>query len=183
MTNQDPNSVNKLIEIIDVAVQRRPAGVSELIGYFGHPDKAIRWASWVAVATYGETALEELYPLRNHSNRNVRWSYVEALGKIRTKRCVASLVDALYDSQPIVRREAVEALGKIGDPSSLPNILAVLDDGSVEVRRHAIGALSRYRDRTMVGPLGRSLRDGDSMVRGKAASALITLGRFENPES
>lgn len=75
----------------------------------------------------------------------VRVQAVAVLGKLKDRRAVAALAQALSDSNETVRGLAAEALGRIGDLSARPALERALSDQNRYVRERALTSLARLR--------------------------------------
>ena len=90
-------------------------------------------------------------------------------------RIVASLVKALRDPDPGVRKEAAAALGRLRAKSAVPGLIGALDDEYASVRASAASSLGRLKDLSSVEPLIGALSDTSHAVRKQALSALSNL--------
>jgi len=89
---------------------------------------------------------------------------------------VPPLIQALGDSDWVVRRAAAEALGKLGDPQAVPALIQALGDSDSDVRAVAAEALGAIGDPQAVPALIQALGDSGWDVRRAAAEALGKLG-------
>lgn len=88
------------------------------------------------------------------------------------KPAVPSLIAALKDDDPIVRRNATKALVEIKDTGAVEPLINSLKDSDLIVRRNAAKALGEIKDTRAVEPLIASLKDEGAVVRRNAAEAL-----------
>lgn len=108
------------------------------------------------------------------------------VARLKRKRDVASLVEALTKGGPRARRAAANALIEIPDRRALEPLIAALRDPDPAVRANAALALGEFEHArpetlgTVVEPLAAALGDESPSVRAMAASA---LGRTKNPGS
>jgi HEAT repeat protein len=104
----------------------------------------------------------------------VRWRAAVNCGKIGVSEVVPGLLNALRDSNHIVRARAAAALGKIGDCEAVPGLVELLrdDPDSYAVSLRAAEALGKIGTETAVAGLVQALNHEDSDVRGSAVSAL-----------
>jgi len=79
----------------------------------------------------------------------VREGAAEALGKIRDKRAVEPLTNALKDGLSHVRYYAARALGEIGDPRAIGPLTQALKDNDEGVRVEAKKALEKIREKNI----------------------------------
>lgn len=105
-----------------------------------------------------------------------------ALGFSLRDDVLATLLKALKDPEPHVRRSALWGLGAHGsDQTPVDQIVAFLADPDAELRLGALFALSkvlrRNRDKGVVPAVLERLGDADWRVRGEAVMVLATIGR------
>ena len=101
-----------------------------------------------------------------------------ALAKIG-KPAVETLIVALKNENPFVRRNAAEALGEIKDASAVKPLVDALKDDDLIVRRDAAKALGKIKDFSAEEPLTSALKDESPAVRRNAAIALREMGKPE----
>ena len=95
-----------------------------------------------------------------------------------SKPAVASLISALDDPSPVVRRNAAWAIGEVRGSRSierdnaLPPLIRLLTDVNPTVRRAAAFGLSELKMRDGVEPLIMAIHDTDAAVRGTVVFAL-----------
>jgi HEAT repeat protein len=93
---------------------------------------------------------------------------------------VETLMFAMKDTDPSVRRHAILALGEKGEYCTVEGIIAALDDRDDEVRLAAVVALGKIGDQRAVEPLIRKLKSYDYFyVRKTAAYTLYTFLKQE----
>jgi HEAT repeat protein len=104
------------------------------------------------------------------------------VSRLRNRRDVPGLVEALRSSNHKARRAAANALIEIPDPRTIEPLIAALGDPDELVRVNAALALGELQGLpelpAIVEPLTRALRDPSPHVRAMAASA---LGRGKDP--
>ena len=110
----------------------------------------------------------------------VRIGAARQLVLARDSMSAPSLVLALDDPEPTVRRLAIYGLERIGDQENARAIIPLLKDEEVWVQRTAATALGKLRSRKAVRPLVRALSDDDVHVR---LEAFVALGRIADPSS
>jgi len=89
---------------------------------------------------------------------------------------IASLVDALANTDGVERQAAREKLEEIGRPA-VPFVIRALQSPSEHARWEAAKALGKISDASAAQALVRTLEDEKAAVRWLAATALINLGR------
>jgi len=112
------------------------------------------------------------------------------------KPAVPFLIEALKDSNHLMRWEAVKALGEIGDPEAALALVEALEDEEFEVRWRAAEALIRMNAKGLKPLLDALIHHADSAflregahhvlhelarrgLRAYLAPVLIALGSFE----
>ncbi len=98
------------------------------------------------------------------------------LGKLKDKRAVGPLINALGDEDGTVRWWAAGALGRIGNVKAVEPLIGALGDEDKRVRMYAADALGRIKNEKAVGPLIGVLWDRNSGVRVNAVWALVEIG-------
>jgi len=134
-----------------------------------------------------------------------RIAAADSLGRLKAKRSVEPLIEALGDKYPQVqqaaenalvaigapsvkylepavsdprtgvRQRVASALGRIGDPRGIEPLIAVLQDQSVEVQRAAVDALGKIGDSRAVEPLIAVLQGDDPQIKDLAVQALVRI--------
>jgi HEAT repeat protein len=106
--------------------------------------------------------------------------------RMKRKRDVAGLIEALKEGGPRVRRAAANALVEIPDRRALEPLVAALADPDAAVRANAALALGEFEHSrpetlgTIVEPLAAAFDDESPPVRAMAAAA---LGRMKSPRA
>jgi len=111
-------------------------------------------------------ALNDEFPLEN------KMSILKSLVRRYERLAVPILIEALRDSEWMIRYEAAIALGYLGDRTAVPALIQLLRDSKSCVRTVAAGALGKLQDPEAVPALIEALEDRDSWVREAACSAL-----------
>ena len=139
-------------------------------------DQKVRQSVAMAFKEIGSAnALPALEHLLKDVNETVRYYAAYALGAIKDRRAVSSLIAALEaekDPEGRARPALIGALGATGDPRATTLLIGYLRHPSEYVRRCAAGALGRIGDRRAVPALITALNDEESSVRDSAARAL-----------
>lgn len=100
--------------------------------------------------------------------------------KLANRTGLNSLMVALSDSDPVIRRQAVAALGELGDRRATDEIIRALKDRDDDVRLEAVIALGKLGDARAVEPLIEKLKSYDYFyVRKKAAYTLYIFLKQE----
>ncbi len=113
--------------------------------------------------------------LKSDSEFLVRLEAAEAVGILKAKAAVSTLIEALADKESAVRGPAATALGLIGDKRAVPSLLLSLYDEEY-VRELAAAALGEIRDVKAIPELVKLLDDKSARVRCSVADALGNFG-------
>lgn len=125
-------------------------------------------------------AVDEIAPVLDSSESEMRMAAASALGHLGEPRAVPALVEALSDPDPRVRTRVARACGTLGRAGAVSPLETRLDDEAVSVRREAARALGRIAtDRALVALLDR-IDDSSETVRYVVVGA---LGESDRPES
>ncbi|HEX2779889.1 MAG TPA: HEAT repeat domain-containing protein, partial [Gemmatimonadaceae bacterium] len=114
-----------------------------LFAALGDADWRVRaYAAW-ALAEVGEWAAGPLYDALGDPEWRVRMHAAVAMGNLRAKPAVRTLIRLLEDEHFQVRSAAAAALGEIGDRSALPALRKAVRDPHAMVRSEAEAAVER----------------------------------------
>lgn len=117
-----------------------------------------------------------LIRLLNHSDPDIQYHSVEALGELGDAVAVEPLIGILKNEEMRgVRWKTAESLAAIGAPSVEP-LISALGHPDGDVRWKAAIALGEIRDPRAIGPLIRQLSDSDRFVKSRVAHALGMIG-------
>ena len=118
----------------------------EILSSPDHPESAKGHAAW-ALAFIGADAKEHLYRAIGSSSPEVRCAVVGAIAKAAQEAPEDSafqlLIEALNDSESIVRCEAAAALGNLAYRPAIPNVVELLHHSDWESRKAAALALMK----------------------------------------
>jgi HEAT repeat protein/beta-lactamase regulating signal transducer with metallopeptidase domain len=141
----------------------------------------------IALASFGQQAVEPLVTALSHENpvvrRNAAWAIGETRGGSSTDRRDAfePLFAALSDEDAWVRRAAAFAFGEIRDPRAARALIAALGDSDYQVRDMAVYALGEMKEARAVEQLSQLLlKDDHWNLRVRAAWA---LGEIADPQA
>ncbi len=109
-------------------------------------------------------------------DNKIRYSAVQALGKLADSRAVEKLIAILQKDRWYIRATAAETLGKVGDLQAVEPLIAALTDLEPKVRQNAADALAKLRDNRAVENLITALQDTSAHVRRSAIYALAAMG-------
>ncbi|SFG99543.1 HEAT repeat [Halopelagius inordinatus] len=153
--------VEALIRRLDDPVSAVRSWAMEALGAQAHPN-----AVGPLCAAYGEES-------------ELRWNAVAALGRIGDPRAIPTVVAALDDDDPSVRRRACRASARLETTAATsPLCDRATTDPSADVRREAIDALGRLgeADARVVTAMESVLGDAPTPLRRAAVTALGRLG-------
>ncbi|MEX2720643.1 MAG: HEAT repeat domain-containing protein, partial [Candidatus Wukongarchaeota archaeon] len=161
---------------------RDKKAADHLIKALEDEDERVRMNAMMALFEIGDTrAVEPLIRMVKGELVSPLWhdgyfhhEAIEALGKMRAKKAVEPLIQALDDSETNVRTRAAEALGMIKDPRAVEPLIEHLSkwpEGS-----DAAWALGEIGDERAVEHLTQALKDDSAPVRRQSAEALDKLG-------
>ncbi len=100
---------------------------------------------------------DELIRLSRDANPQVRAAAIRELGRVTDADFAPILLDALEDSEWMVRVEAVKALANQGTPVIIPALQPRLEDDSAEVRQVTREAIRSLRQKQRTPDLLRGL--------------------------
>jgi len=107
---------------------------------------------------------------------------VSSLGKLRDKRALPVLIQALNHKSERVRWFAAIALGEIGSPDAVDALGAtLLKDRNAQVRESAANSLAKIGNQKAIPMLAAALKDKSEKVATQAADALFALAGEEFP--
>lgn len=98
-----------------------------------------------------------------------------ALGTLKDKNTLESLLNVANDENRDVRYSVIEALGKFKSSKAVPQLAHALKDEFWWVRRRAAWALGETGDPSAIGPLGLAMTDENPKVRHEVVDALGEL--------
>ena len=186
-----PESVPALLQALDDPTSAVRAGAAEalakmsdqagvlpaLIQLLSDPDDAvIRAASDALLALPSEQVIPLLIPLLSDQNHDLSFNTSQVLAKIG-KSAVPALLEALKDTDPLVRQSAASCLGQIRDDERvIPALLQALNDPEWIVRDSAALSLGDLDAVEAVPALIQALSDPEEGVRSSAAWGLESIG-------
>jgi HEAT repeat protein len=133
----------------------------------------------IALGKIGKAAVAPLQELIGHTDKDVRFYAIWALGWVGpdAKAATTALVKAMADKDEGVRRKAAYALGRITDDpqQTLTVLFAAFKDSNEDVREAASDAVAKFGKEALPG-LMTALKDADPIVRAQAAHAVTAIG-------
>ncbi|RDI71861.1 HEAT repeat domain-containing protein, partial [Halopelagius longus] len=156
--------------------------VGALIDRLDDPVAAVR--SWVIEALGAQSHPRAVGPLCDayDEESELRWNVVAALGRIRDPRAIPTVVAALDDDDPSVRRRACRASAQLGTAAAVsPLCDRATSDPNADVRREAIDALGRLGENParVAETMASVLEDDRTALRRAAVTALGRVGGSE----
>lgn len=141
----------------------------------------------IALASFGQVAVEPLTAALSHANPAVRRNAAWAIGEIRggpgtdRRDAFEPLMAALADEDAWVRRAAAFAFGEMREHRAARALIAALADSDYQVRDMAVYALGEMKESRAVEQLAVTLlKDDNSSVRARTAWA---LGEIRDPRA
>jgi len=114
--------------------------------------------------------------LASHPNHRVRMACLRGLYKLaQDDDAGPTLITALRDEHPEVRRTAVSFLGWKDYADAVPALIQCLRDDDASVRKGAVAALANLNDENSVLPLIKVLGDKELEIREKALEAVRAI--------
>ena len=127
--------------------ERSPELVELLDRYLNHSDSMI-----VAEAIDGLNHLgvvdfkDRVMALRNHSSPFVRGSVLRYAANLLPEQAFSLLIQALRDSDFIVRENAVDELGELGRVEAIPYLEVLVNDANPNVRQAVETAIHHLQE-------------------------------------
>lgn len=118
--------------------------------------------------------------LLHDENGPVRWYAVKSLGKLKDRRAIPAILEAVNDVDTEVREDVVQAFGRIGGKDLVEPAVKMLDDDFISVRVAAVMAVESFNDPRGNKAIVRMLEDPEPSVRRTAARSLGNLGDTSN---
>jgi HEAT repeat protein len=188
--------------VAEALVQLGEPAVMPLVGALEHSDKNVRWAVVGALEQLGDTrAVEPLIKSLQRSDsaelwmalklgvgsplafavtgldKKLRWSTIQALGKLGDARATEPLTELFKTEQDEeLHQVTITALGQLKDARAVEPLVEVLQSPNPDTRKRAVEALKCIGDERAVKPLAGLLQDTDAELRLSALDALGSLG-------
>ncbi|MGB3296536.1 MAG: HEAT repeat domain-containing protein [Phormidesmis sp.] len=151
-----------------------------------YPDSSKGLATW-GLSFVGTAGSTHLYRAVNADPEEVRSAVVGALTSLVQEaddpKALASILNALEDTSPMVRSEAAAALGKLSNSAVVPQLAITLSDENVDVRKTAAMALMKIGGGEAITPLQTALsQETDDAVRPVLRLAIAQLEKKQIEE-
>ncbi len=142
-------------------------------------DDDLRIVAEMALAMFGNLAVQPLIQMLGNNRSNVREAATETLGRIKDPVSIEPLVQLLQDDDLAVRFAAQNSIRKFGE-LAVPPLLESLNSEDGTLRRGAANVLGYIGDKRATSLLLQLLR---SKHTGDRISALEALGKIGDPIS
>ncbi len=149
----------------------------------------VRVATVLSFQRLGKTAVVPLIDILKDKTHdaNIRHWVAEVLGFVNDTRAISPLIDALNDTEPLVRSGAIDALGHIGNKQAIEPLILLLSDTADggwgrRVCDYAAEALGKLGDLRGINFLVALLRNANEKVRRYAVGSLGTVGDIRTVE-
>lgn len=129
-----------------------------------------------ALVSIGAAGVPGLIEIADKDDAGEVLSAIIALGQIKDKRGLDSIVRILKSDMATLRCHAAEALGEMADSKSIKHLITALEDPDPNVRANVAAALAKVPDERCVAPLVKALNDSNQQVQIYAATALGDCG-------
>jgi putative membrane-bound dehydrogenase-like protein len=158
------------------------ASLDALIEGLKLPAQSVRLVAMRRVAAHQDVAIRPLVALVQDQKAPpyARWSAIWTLDQIADGSAGrATIVAALADPDPSVRRQAARQLGTRRADEAVPKLLKAFADTDKSVRFQAATALGRVGDAAAVASLVAGLDETDLFTRFATFTALNRIGRAQ----
>ena len=152
-----------------------PAALPCLMDVFEHGPPDLFLAAAAGLQELGPHGVQPLRAvLKNPGCSHVRCKTLEILGKFGegSAAAVPEIVDALGDSNLLVRREAASTLVNIGRTAVVPALRTAIKHPDPVIRHGAVWVLGMVGAKEATADLTAAFKDPDARVRSNAATVL-----------
>lgn len=133
--------VENLAMVLGAMARHSPdALIAEIERNVVPPDPQLAFAVGALAEAPKDQALPALIRALKHANPIVRWSSAEALIRLRSKRAIGPLVEALRDRSPMVRHAVVQTMHSsqfFRTPAAIEPLRRIIQ--STKAKRHSPG--------------------------------------------
>ena len=140
----------------------------------------VRNEALAAIGYFSDSVVSRELGAAVHDDES-RLHALRGMGHAADPAWVETILEALEDSDEVVREVAVTAAGEIGDSRAVPALTDLVDDPAIPVRLAAIAALGEIGGEDAREALIYALEDKREVIREAAESALETLDFYEDP--
>ena len=156
-----------------------PSFVPYMINAIYKNPKLVQGSLFFALRAFGTPAVEQLRPILNDENKNIRDGALYTLVEMKDPKAAESLIALLIDDDEKIQKSARNGLKKIGDPAAKYMIRA-LKDSNVKIRRAVADVFRLTKQKSAVEALIVAVtKDSDWQVRRNAAYALGKIGDYK----
>ena len=151
-----------------------PDIMEELIQLLRDDDESVQISAQIGLGEMGQLAFDRLMEVLQ--DKNMYWLIREgaagALGRIRDKRAVEALIEALQDEKKEIRCNAAWSLAELKDKRSIRPLIDATKDDFWRVRLNATAGLGKMRGRAALEAVLRLTNDEHPRVREVSVSYL-----------
>ncbi|MDD5530571.1 MAG: HEAT repeat domain-containing protein [bacterium] len=128
------------------------------------------------------TEIIELFIKLLKDNYWARTRVAKAIGKIKSEKAVAPLIEALEDKNKYVFQTIgyIKAFGEIKSEKAVPSLIKLLEDKDAEIRKASVEALGEIKSKEAVRSLIKLLKDKGEWIR---RVSVETLGKMQSEEA
>jgi serine/threonine-protein kinase len=171
------DSTEKAILFRIVAESAGEADVPELISRLSGRDVVARAHIIDILSGFDKPEVyEALQAQLKDSNKMIRQSAINALGKMSGTPDIELLCELLCDPDLDVQNKAVDVIVKQRHPDTVRHLIVALKDDSEYARRAAVEVLNEIADPRSIKDLLEAIGDDDWWVRARATDALAKIG-------
>jgi len=151
-----------------------PDMMEELIQLLQDDDESVQISAQIGLGEIGQFAFDRLMEVLQ--DKNMYWLIREgaagALGRIRDKRAVEALIEALQDEKQEIRCNAAWSLAELKDERSIRPLVEATKDEFWRVRLNAVAGLGKIKGRAALEAVLRLTEDEHPRVREVSTSYL-----------
>jgi alpha-glucoside transport system substrate-binding protein len=153
--------------------------LGQIITDLENPSEEVRKAAIERLGEIGDqSAIALLIVAFKDSELGVVWAAESTLAQIGAP-AYESVLAALNNEDPAIRKGAARTLGKLGDPQAVEPLIAAMKDSDKDVRMSVVASLGLIGDDRAVEPLCRALKDKWDV----GVCAAEALGNFDDPRA
>lgn len=170
--------------LYDHLLNKKANLLNTLLHHFDDRDEVVRQhiVTLIGDLKDKEAALPLITILEQDEYQNVQRAAAEALGKLKDKRAVPSLLKKLDSPHPLVRHYAVSVLKNFNDDLIIQKLLGVLSrpDEAIDIRHQAALSLGAINNKLAEPELVKIFQAPDQPPESKLLAAIV-LGMLGNP--
>ncbi len=163
-----------------LAKSTSPQAIEIFQAALNDPDPIIKPMILESIKQLNTSQLERFYdqlvPMLNHDNIEVRTHAIELLARIPKREVFELLTTCLHDPIDEIRQTTIEVLGDLKNEETTPYLIKMLKDPNKEVRYAAFEALGKIKDERAIDPLLEALAEADVKGRKIITRSLAAFG-------